>query len=353
MIFTNNIPLNHSDRQKQTGLDLPLLSVIIPVYNVAAYLPKCLSFLEKQSHPDELEFIVIDDGSTDGSAGILDAAAQRDGRYRVFHQENQGVSMARNAGLSHVRGKYIAWVDPDDWIASDWYEKQRPYLLDGVDMVYFDMVIVYNGKQREFHWSDMTRPMLREELFHGMTTGRIASHLWSKTIKSSFWAKNDVIFGPKISYCEDYSVLHHVVIDVHRIIYLHDCLYYYLQRDGSIVNDSEQVLDNVWASIGYARERVKFFKAHGIKESDSGILFLEMEYLRLCVINDAVNNSEIGKRAQKMRSHLQRYGYKLLFSCDYPFEVKIKTIILCLHLEKVWFMFFHKLYEKLKQLVNK
>ena len=325
------------------------MSVIIPVYNVAQYLAKCLASLEGQPYPEEMEFIVIDDGSTDGCAEMLDEAAQRDGRYRVFHQVNQGVSMARNAGLLHVRGKYIAWVDPDDWIAPDWYEKQRPYLLDDVDMVYFDMVIVRDGQEQEKHWAKETRPMPREELFRGLATGMLASHLWSKTIKALFWNKDDATFGPKISYCEDYSVLHHVAIDVQRIMYLHDCLYYYLQRDGSIVNDDRRRAANVWASIGYARDRLDFFRAQGIVVPDSGILFLEMSYLWICVRSGIPSYSENARRAKGIRGRLRRYGYQLLLSGDYPVRTKVQAIILMLHLERIWFSGLRRLREWLRR----
>lgn len=97
----------------------PLASVIVPVYNTEAYLEACLDSLRAQSC-EEIEVLMIDDGSTDGSADILRRYAEEDARFRFFQQENRGVSAARNLGLAHARGKYILFVDSDDRVAADY-----------------------------------------------------------------------------------------------------------------------------------------------------------------------------------------------------------------------------------------
>lgn len=91
----------------------PLVSVIMPVYNVAPYLPTALNCLVSQTYTN-LQILCIDDGSTDESAAILDQYAKQDQRITVFHTENQGVALARNLGMQHVKGKYLCFVDPDD-----------------------------------------------------------------------------------------------------------------------------------------------------------------------------------------------------------------------------------------------
>lgn len=98
-----------------------MVSLIIPVYNVAPYLKVCLDSILSQSFRN-WEALCVDDGSTDGSGAMLDAYAARDVRFRVIHQVNQGVSMARNEGLRHARGVYVMMVDPDDWIEPDMVE---------------------------------------------------------------------------------------------------------------------------------------------------------------------------------------------------------------------------------------
>ena len=100
---------------------MPRLSVIVPVYNVEAYLPVCIDSILRQSMGD-LELILINDGSPDDCGAICDVYARRDDRVKVIHQSNHGVSYARNAGLRLAAGDYIGFVDPDDLIGPDMYE---------------------------------------------------------------------------------------------------------------------------------------------------------------------------------------------------------------------------------------
>ena len=94
------------------------ISVVVPVYNVSKYLPTCLDSIVNQTYED-LDIIVVDDGSTDDCPRICDEYGQRDTRIRVIHQSNQGLSKARNTGLSLAKGEYVWFVDSDDWIVED------------------------------------------------------------------------------------------------------------------------------------------------------------------------------------------------------------------------------------------
>lgn len=107
--------------------DAPLLSVIIPVYNVALYLEQSLSSILSSGYP-ELEVIVVDDGSTDSSPSLCDTWAERDPRLRVIHQPNAGQSAARNRALSEMRGAYFTFVDADDWVAPEAFGLGITYL---------------------------------------------------------------------------------------------------------------------------------------------------------------------------------------------------------------------------------
>jgi len=100
---------------------MDVISVIIPVYNVEQYLHRCLDSLIAQTYGN-IELIIINDGSTDGSGRICDEYAVKDSRIRVIHQSNNGLSAALNTGLKKATGNYIGFVDSDDWIESDMYE---------------------------------------------------------------------------------------------------------------------------------------------------------------------------------------------------------------------------------------
>ena len=118
---------------------MPVLSIIVPVYNVEQYLGKCLDSIKNQSFKD-FEAILIDDGSTDGSGAICDEYAARDNRFKVIHQENKGVSNARNVGLELAIGQYFGLIDADDQIEPDMYENMistaKEYMADIVTCDY-------------------------------------------------------------------------------------------------------------------------------------------------------------------------------------------------------------------------
>jgi len=114
-------------------MEKPLLSIIVPIYNVEQYLVDCLESIQNQSFTD-FELLLIDDGSTDGSGKICDEYAHKDSRIKVIHQKNCGVSSARNEGLDKAIGSYITFVDPDDAIEKDTYLNNIKKLFQNPDI---------------------------------------------------------------------------------------------------------------------------------------------------------------------------------------------------------------------------
>lgn len=123
------------------------VSIIVPVYNGERYLEKCIESILRQTHTD-LELILIDDGSRDSSGAICDCWSEKDPRVKVIHQENQGVSAARNAGLDIATGDYIGFVDADDEIAPETYEISLSQ-IDDHDIVMWDAVTVWGDGRTE------------------------------------------------------------------------------------------------------------------------------------------------------------------------------------------------------------
>lgn len=105
-----------------------LISVIVPIYNVVEWLPKCINSIRKQTYRN-IEIILVDDGSTDNSGAMAEKFALEDKRIRVFHKENGGSSSARNLGISHAKGKYIGFIDSDDFIEPEMYERLLSVVL--------------------------------------------------------------------------------------------------------------------------------------------------------------------------------------------------------------------------------
>ena len=107
----------------------PLISVIVPVYNIMKYLPRCVKSICGQTYSN-LEILLVDDGSTDGTGRLCDSLAASDDRIRVFHKENGGSSSARNLGIANAKGKYLGFVDSDDYIEPDMYERLLKVMID-------------------------------------------------------------------------------------------------------------------------------------------------------------------------------------------------------------------------------
>ncbi len=122
-----------------TSQNQPLISVIVPVYNILDYLPRCVDSIAGQTYRN-LEILLVDDGSTDGTGALCDELAGRDERIRVFHKENGGSSSARNFGIEKAAGEYLGFVDSDDYAEPDMYER----LLDAALM--YDAAIVQVGR---------------------------------------------------------------------------------------------------------------------------------------------------------------------------------------------------------------
>ena len=126
---------------------MPKVSIIIPVYNCETYLLKCVQSILNQTEKD-LELIIVDDGSTDGSGEVCDRFSQMDSRVTVIHQQNAGVSAARNAGLDAAIGDYIGFVDADDYITEDTYETALKAIGD-CDIAMWDVVTLWEDGRTE------------------------------------------------------------------------------------------------------------------------------------------------------------------------------------------------------------
>ena len=135
-----------------------LLSIIVPIYNTEKYLEDCLQSILNQTFSD-YELILVNDGSTDSSPEICEQYAERDGRIRVIHKENGGVSSARNCGIEIAQGNYIWFVDSDDTIAYDALQVLNEYIREKPDL------IVFNSPRQEQYKVNFMEAFLKEHYF--------------------------------------------------------------------------------------------------------------------------------------------------------------------------------------------
>lgn len=212
------------------------VSIIIPVYNTGKYLERCIDSIIHQTHKD-LDIIIVDDGSLSETADICDTIAASDSRIRVFHKQNEGVSVARNYGLSHAQGEYIGFVDSDDWIALTMFERLLSQIIQhDADIVYCDALTVWdNGKEEAdtfacFHHSQgincsaITPSMLFE------MAGSVCRGLYRREVLEG------VQFPVGLKFSEDRYFNLQVLSECNSIYYLKEAFYYRYMRAGSCVN---------------------------------------------------------------------------------------------------------------------
>lgn len=211
-----------------------LISVIVPVYNVEKYLPKCIESIMAQTYTD-LEILLIDDGATDSSGAICDEYARRDERIRVIHKENGGLSDARNRGIEEARGEYIGFVDSDDHIAPDMYEELYGLICRyGVSMSACDVCDVREGTEPA-PTTKMERELLadREEAMRIVLDGRINyAYAWNKLYHRDLF---ESIRYPVGKYIEDFFVILPLIEKAGRVAFSPRQMYYYLHRENSIM----------------------------------------------------------------------------------------------------------------------
>ena len=212
----------------------PKISVIVPVYKVEPYLRKCLDSIVNQTYRN-LQIILVDDGSPDNCGNICDEYAAMDSRIEVLHQENGGVSSARNAGLKLVKGDFIGWVDSDDWIESEMYEHMLENTLKyGADIAVCSRFERYKNKVIRRGWSNIEvlnrEKALQMLLKNDVMQNYLCDKLWKRELFT------DIVFPEGRTY-EDIAVMHKLFINAECVICLPNVGYNYFQRADSIVSD--------------------------------------------------------------------------------------------------------------------
>lgn len=198
---------------------MPKVSVIVPCYNVAPYLPRCLDSLIHQTLHD-IEIICIDDKSTDDTLKILQRYAKQDKRITLIkHKKNTGVAIARNDGMEQATGKYIGFVDPDDYVDLDWYEKLYNAAKSG------NKDIARGGVVQK----DLTTGAIWNHNVHNVLEdiATFANTFWSAIYRSDFLRKNNITFPDNIITAQDCVFLTQVTLKNPSIIVIPETQYHY------------------------------------------------------------------------------------------------------------------------------
>ena len=222
-----------------------LISIIVPIYNIASYLPTCLESILAQTYQN-LEIILVDDGSTDNCAQICDTYAKKDSRIHVIHKENGGLVSARKAGMRASTGSLIAYVDGDDWIEPDMYERMYHRMFtEDVDIVMCGRYEeVGNASKEVYHGIDEGRydkQALMQDVYPQMIVGEaffewcIFPGVWDKLFRRECVECFQLAVDEQITMGEDAACAYPALLHANSIYVMHECLYHYRQTTSSMV----------------------------------------------------------------------------------------------------------------------
>lgn len=253
----------------------PFFSIILPVYNVEAYLERCLHSILSQGF-DEMEIILVDDGSTDASPAICDAYARRYGCIRVIHKENGGLSSARNAGLQAARGQYIWFVDSDDWIEPGALDLLHRACEGLPDMVKFAHCRVAGGKTAVpglipagcYQSEDELAPLMRQAF---CAASKYLLSAWSHVYRRGFLTQHQLRFESERLICsEDYLFNLLALLHVQKLLVLDMPLYCYELRPGSLTQTYKPDLAERYTAL-YCHLRA-YYQQQGALEKWGGLI---------------------------------------------------------------------------------
>jgi len=303
----------------------PLISIILPIYNVENYLPKCLDSLVNQTMRD-IEIICVNDGSTDGSLSVLNDYASRDKRIVVINQENSGVSVARNNALAHVKGEYYMFVDSDDWLDLETCEVvYNQITTNNADCLMFTYtkefrnhsIVNHTFSQDCFVWG---KPEIQTN-FHRRLFGLIEKELarpqdadlivsaWAQLYRTDKYRHIQFV-DTKIIGTEDCWYQVQVYEDCDKFVYIDKPYYHYLRtNDGSLTTKYNPNLFARWQNLFSYMENY-------IQEHNKGAVYAQALQNRIAIsvlgagINQAHSNDGVFEGGRHLKTMLETQRYR-------------------------------------------
>lgn len=311
-----------------------LVSIVVPVYNVKQYLRRCVNSLIQQTYSN-IEILLIDDGSKDGSAEICDEFASRFSKVNVIHQKNAGLSAARNTGTMHARGKYICYVDSDDYCDLDMVEYLF-YLKDTyrADMSVCGIRVIYDNRKfkNKFQYGDKSKECLDSyECIEKMLYNEgIDVSACAKLYKTELMKKITYPLGKKH---EDIGTTYKIFMACERIACGYSSKYNYCIRSNSITTSSvdKTIFDMLELADKMCREVVREFPL-----LVKAIIRYQV-YVRFVVYNRLINNNEFSEERKDISKFIKAHFKDILFDFRVPLRDRLAILL---------FMFNKRIYEK-------
>lgn len=306
----------------------PLISVIIPVYNVEKFIERCLKSILKQDYQN-IEIIAVDDGSTDNSGKVCDMIASEDNRVKVLHISNGGAGQARNIGIEQANGDFIMFMDSDDYLLEGCLTRMLLLAIEKeLDMVQCSYVKGYEESCEK-------KIEIGEELIlttnEAFRTRKINICVWAKLCKKEI--VKDLRYPPK-SLFDDEFFTYKMIYAAKRIGFIDEPYYYYYQSDNSIMRSQKKELP-----LGYIeayRERIRFFEERGEEE----LVGISHKELAIRLMLSYLNGKKYSDFANKKREiadlfkNAYNYGFKYMNSLKEKISLTVFYIIWIIFLKR-------------------
>ena len=313
----------------------PIISVLVPVYNVEDYLRRCLDSILSQTFTN-FEAVLVDDGSTDNSGVICDEYAAKHPNIVVIHKNNEGVAKARITAFEHSKGQLITFVDSDDYIAYNYLERlSKPIFDEDADIVSCDFFKIENKKTKEH------RSMLSGTWGQNQIDDFIANHffydkytkgygmsifLWTKMVKRHL-VMDGLIQGKGMWYAEDQIAVFHMIKQSKKIVLISDRLYYYVQHEGQTMTKYNYSL---WDNLLILMERYKHLDINNVSEEGRRKrtwLHIHLTIFMKMAKADLPRKTFV-EHVSKMRSQPYMMDFFRPMSIDFDFEENFVYLLL-------------------------
>ena len=283
----------------------PKISIIVPVYNVEQYLPRCIDSILNQSFAD-FELLLIDDGSKDKSGAICDEYAAKDSRVRVYHKENGGVSSARNIGLENARGEWLSFIDGDDVITEGYFNIRQEH--EGVDVIIKPYSVVNADGRVTCHNNELSILTGKDKIFRYYVQKR-NNALWDKIIKRKTVGTKR--FNTNVSIGEDFLFFLSVLPNVKSIAFDDTGSYRYFLRQGSAMQsvDIKRRIEILWQNIDNVKS---FTNTDDLRLLQKGIVYKSYVLLLYRLRDELDDNGRL-----KLKTLLKEMKYSDLKFIDF------------------------------------
>lgn len=237
------------------------VSVIVPVYNTIRYIHKCLDSLRLQTL-DSIEFILVDDGSDDGSGEVCDKYAACDSRFKVIHQQNAGSAMARQAGIELSTGQYIIICDSDDWVDADMYESlYEKAMASSADIVLCGYIAEYGDEKRRLYLPRLNEKSGFVDNYSLLCSGDVSSV--TKLVSIDFYKRSKVSYKAGINMSEDALILYKLLKENPKVVQLNKAPYHYRRQFGGTTYTNKISMEHInslnytyhWMCENYTEEK--------------------------------------------------------------------------------------------------